>query len=518
MSTATTVNNKRIAKNTLLLYIRMLFQLAISLYTSRVILEALGVEDFGIYNVVGGVVTMFTMFSGALSAAITRFVTFELGKGNIARLNSTFSSSVTIQIGLGLIILFLIEVAGVWFLNARMNMPVSRLTAANWVLQLSAVTFFFNLITIPYNAEIVAHERMSVFAYISIFESLAKLGIAYLIIVAPFDRLIFYAILMCMVALCTQTGYRLYCKRHFEECRYKLSWDGKLLKQMFGFAGWNFIGVTSGIASDQGVNIVINLFHGPAVNAARGVAMQVNNAILGFVANFQMALNPQITKSYATGEHDYMMKLVFQGSRLSYYMMLLISLPVLVNTRYVLGLWLHDVPQHTVLFVQLILLCTLSETLSGPLITAMLATGKIRNYQIVVGGIRLLNLPFSYLLLRWGYRPEYVVLVAIINSQCCLAARLLLLRVMINLKVRQFMKYVYMNVAVVTGLSSILPVLISLKTADSLQRFICLSILCVLLVISCEFYIGCNKEERQFVTSKANLLLERFIHHGWRKG
>ena len=411
-------NNKRIAKNTLLLYIRMLFLMVVSLYTSRVVLNALGVEDFGIYNVVGGVVAMFSMLSGSLSAAITRFITYELGTGNRENLKKIFSSAVTIQIGLAVVIILLAEAVGVWFLNVKMNIPEERIVAANWVFQFSILTFSINLISVPYNASIIAHERMSAFAYISILEALGKLVIAFLITVSPMDRLIFYALLMCAVALLVRLVYGYYCKKHFEECTYHFLWDKELLKRMFGFAGWNFIGASSAVLRDQGGNVVINLFCGPVVNAARGIASQVNTAVHGFVSNFMTALNPQITKSYASGNRDYMMTLIFQGARLSFYMLLVLSLPIFVNTYYILTLWLKIVPEHTASFVQLILLFGLSESISNPLITAMLATGKIRNYQLVVGGLQLMNLPVSYILLRIGLFPEIVIVVAIILSQC----------------------------------------------------------------------------------------------------
>ena len=429
-------NNKRIAKNTLLLYFRMLFMMVVSLYTSRVVLNALGVEDYGIYNVVGGIVAMFSVISGSLSAAITRFITYELGTGNQENLKKIFSSAVTIQIGLTVAIALLAELVGVWFLNVKMNIPESRMIAANWVFQLSLFTFAINLISVPYNATIIAHERMSAFAYISIIEALGKLAIAYFITVSPMDRLVFYALLMCAVALLVRLVYGYYCKSHFEECTYHFLWDKNLLERMFSFAGWNFIGASSAILRDQGGNIVINLFCGPAVNAARGIAFQVNTAVHGFVTNFMTALNPQITKSYASGDREYMMTLIFQGARLSFYMLLALSLPIFVNTHYILVLWLKIVPEHTVIFVQLILLFGLSESISNPLITAMLATGKIRNYQLVVGGLQLMNLPVSYFLLRMGMFPEVVIVVAIVISQCCLAARLLMLRGMIGLSVR----------------------------------------------------------------------------------
>ena len=505
----TSANNKRIAKNTLLLYVRMLFMMAVSLYTSRVVLNALGVEDFGIYNVVGGVVAMFSMLSGSLSAAITRFITYELGTGNKENLKKIFSSSVTIQIGLAVLIILLAEAIGVWFLNVKMNIPDGRIVAANWVFQFSILTFAINLISVPYNASIIAHERMSAFAYISILEAIGKLTIAFLIVISPMDKLIFYAILMCTVALIVRFTYGAYCKRHFEECTYHFIFNKELLKRMFGFAGWNFIGATSAVLRDQGGNIVINLFCGPAVNAARGIAFQVNTAVYGFVSNFMTALNPQITKSYAAGDRDYMMTLIYQGARLSFYMLLLLSLPVLVNPHYILGLWLKIVPDHAVLFVQLVLIFAMSESISNPLITAMLATGKIRNYQLVVGGLQMMNLPVSYLLLRMGMFPEVVIVVAIAISQCCLAARLVMLRGMIGLSVRKYMKKVYINVFVVTVIAAILPFLLSMKLEESFLNFVLLCFVALICTGITIYYIGCDKTERQFVLNKLHTIIDK---------
>lgn len=499
------VNNsekkKRIAKNTLLLYFRMLFMMAVTLYTSRVVLNALGVEDFGIYNVVGGVVAMFSMLSGSLSAAITRFITYELGTGNQENLKRIFSSSVTIQIGLAVLVILLTESAGVWFLNVKMNIPDARMVAANWVFQFSILTFAINLISVPYNASIIAHERMSAFAYISILEAIGKLAIAFLIVISPMDKLIFYAILICAVALIIRLAYGAYCKRYFEECTYHFIFDKDLLKRMFSFAGWNFIGATSSVLRDQGGNVAINLFCDPAVNAARGIAFQVNNAISGFVVNFMTALNPQITKSYATGDR-YVMTLIYQGARLSFYMLLLLSLPVLVNTHYILSLWLKIVPDHAVLFVQLVLVFAMSESISNPLITAMLATGKIRNYQLVVGGLQMMNLPVSYLLLRMGMFPEIVIVVAIAISQCCLAARLLMLRGMIGLSIRKYLRKVYMNVLAVTVIAAILPFLLEGRVEESFLNFVILSLIALMCTGITIYYIGFNKAERQFVLNK----------------
>ena len=511
MSNQTSDNNKRIAKNTLLLYFRMLFMMVVSLYTSRVILNALGVEDFGIYNVVGGVVAMFSVISGSLSAAISRFITYELGKGDQSKLNKVFSASVTIQLLLSLIIVVLIESVGVWFLNAKMTIPADRMSAANWVLQFSIITFVINLISVPYNAAIIAHEKMSAFAYISIFEAVGKLAIAFLIMWSPIDKLIYYAILMCAVAVVVRLTYGHYCKKHFAECSYHFHWDKDILKQMFGFAGWNFIGASSVVLRDQGGNIILNIFFGPTVNAARGIANQVNTAITGFVQNFMTALNPQITKSYASGDKEYMMTLIFQGARLSFYMLLLLSLPVLINTHYILVIWLKIVPEHAVLFVRLILIFAMCESISNPLITAMLATGKIRNYQIVVGGLQLLNLPLSYICLKTGFVPESILVVAIIISLACLFARLYMLRGMIGLSSILYMKNVFLNVLAVALLSTIIPYMLFCYMKETFFSFIIITLIAVLCTLVVEFYIGCNQKERFFVLNKVRNIKNKFI-------
>lgn len=495
-------NNKRIAKNTLLLYFRMLLTMVVSLYTSRVILQALGVEDYGIYNVVGGVVSMFSVLSGSLSAAISRFITFELGRKDIGKLKRVFSSAITIQISLALIIVLLAETIGLWFLNEKMVIPIERMNAANWVYQFSVLTFVIQLMSVPCNASIIAHEKMSAFAYISILEVVGKLIVALSIAIIPIDRLVYYGLLLMIITISICLVYAIYCKKTFEECTFRFYFDSTLIKQMFGFAGWNFIGASSAVLRDQGGNIVINMFCGPTVNAARGIAMQVNHAIQGFVTNFMTALNPQITKSYALGNYDYMMKLIFQGARLSFYILLILSLPVIINAQYILYLWLGEVPEHTVAFVQLVLIFTMSESLAGPLITAMLATGNIRNYQLVVGGLQLLNLPASYILLRIGCIPETVLIVAIVVSICCEMARLYMLRSMIHISARSFLNKVYFNVIGVSLTAALIPYFLKLHLEENFLNFIIISAICFLFTLLAILYVGCNKGERTLVYEK----------------
>lgn len=507
-----TSNTQRIAKNTLMLYIRTLFTMFVSFYTSRVVLRALGVIDYGVYNVVGSTVAMFSMLSGSLSSAISRFITFELGRGDITKLKKVFSTAVSVQLILAIIIVVFAETVGLWFLNHTMEIPTERLSAAHWVYQFSIVTFVISLISVPYSAAIIAHEKMSAFAYIGIFEALAKLGIAFIISVTSTDRLIVYGFLLMMIAVIVRLVYGMYCKRRFEECTYKFVYDKVLLKEMTSFAGWNFIGASSAVLRDQGGNIIINILGGgPAVNAARGFAIQISSSIQSFVQNFMTALNPQITKSYANGEHEYMMSLIFRGARFSYYILLLLSLPVIINADYILTLWLVDVPAHTVSFVQLVLIFALSESLANPLVTAMLATGKIRNYQLVVGGLQMLNLPISYLFLRNGGAPEMVFVVAIGVSVCCEMARLYMLRGMINLSMKDFLSKVYFNVLSVTVISTFVPLLITRVLSTGFIEFLLSCVLCVCSTGLSALYVGCNKHEREVLFRKVVSIKDKII-------
>lgn len=497
-------NTKRIAKNTLMLYVRMLFGMLVSLYTSRVVLQALGVEDYGIYNVVGGVVAMFSMISSSLSSSVSRFLTFELGKGNREGLKRVFSTSLSIHVVLALVIVLLGETIGLWFLNTHMTIPENRLYAANWVFQASIFTFVINLLSVPFSASIVSHERMSAFAYIGILDIILRLLIVLFIAYSglAFDRLIVYALLLVGVVGIMQAIYWSYCTRNFEECRFKLSFDVSYWKDMSSFAGWNFIGCTAGLLKDQGVNILLNLFMGPIVNAARGIANTVNNVLASFAGNFMTALNPQITKSYAAGNYDYMFSLVERGSRFSYYILLLFALPMLFETEFVLTLWLKHYPEHTVNFVRLVLMVTMCDILSNTLIKVQQATGKVRNYQLVVGGALLMNFPLSYIYLKLGFPPEYTLLIALFVSIFCLFLRLLFLRQIVGFSAGEYLFKVCGNVLCVTCISAIIPFIVYIKMEDDLIRFI---IICVITTCSSLFsiyFIGCKTAEKQFLKDK----------------
>ena len=479
MSSSSQINNKRIAKNTLVLYFRMLFLMLISLYTSRVILDALGVEDYGIYNVVGGFVSMFALISAALTSACSRFLNFELGKGDPERQNVVFSTAVTIQWGLAILVAVLSEAIGVWYVNNVMVLPPERLTAANWCFQFSVFNFCMNLITVPYNASIIAHERMKAFAYVSIFQGLAQLGISFLVYYEPFDRLVFYALMLMILQFLVRYMYQVYCRKHFSECRYRFVLDKPLLKHMFSYSLWHLVGNGASVLKGHGVNLVLNFFFGPAVNAARGVANQVDHAVNQFASNFMMAMNPQITQSYSRGELKSMFQLVNRGSRFSFYLIFVLALPVIINADYILHIWLKEVPAHTVMFVQLTL----------------------------VAGILLLNFPLSYLFLYFGMAPEIVMIVAIVVEILAFMARMYMLPLTIKeFEPRLFIRDVIVKCLVVVLFAAPIPALINIYLPENLYTFILNVFVCILSSAVVIYYIGCNSQERAIIISGVNKL------------
>lgn len=419
-------NTKNIAKNTIFLYIRSMVVMAVGIYTSRVVLQALGVDDYGVYSVIGGFVAMFSILSASLVNASQRFISFEMGKVK-PQMNRIFCGTISIHLLLALIVFVAFETFGIWFLNTQLNIDSERMTAANWVFQCSVFTFCINLISVPYNACIISHERMNVFAYISIYEAFAKLGIVYLLWITGFDKLIAFAILMLAVSGSLQVLYGIYCKKHFEECHFHFIIDKPLFKEMMGFIGWNFIGSTAGVLSTQGINILINIFFGVALNAARGLADQVNNAINTFVTNFMTAMNPQITKSYAAGDYDYMKTLMVRGAKYAAILYWLIALTIFIEADEILSIWLVEVPDYAPIFLRLTIIYSIFKSLAIPIYTGMLATGKIRNYQLIMGALNIMAFVLCYIFFISGSGPEYGYISTIIVAVVQLFVRLKLI-------------------------------------------------------------------------------------------
>lgn len=505
-------NNKRIAKNTLLLYFRMLFMMLIGLYTSRIILDKLGEIDYGIYNVVGGFVTMFTVISGAMTTATQRFMSFEIGKGEKGDVKEIFSTMLFIHILLGLIILLIGETIGTWFLNEHMNFPTGRYEAANWVFQFSLFVFILNVINVPYNGALIAYEKMSAFAYFSIIDAVLKLAICYVITITPFDKLIVYAALMAIIQMTLLTTYYVYCRKKFITCKFSYHFNRSYAKEVASFVGWNLIGSFASVAKEQGVNVVLNIFFGPAVNAARGVAYQVLSKINGFVNNFQMAMNPQIIKNYASGEREAMYTLVFRGAKLSYLLLLTLSLPVVVESQLILNVWLKEVPEYTSIFLQLAIFTALLNTLSNPLIVSMHASGKVRNYQIVVGSISLLTLPIVYTTLKFGGEPYYAMLIVFAIELFCHIARLYMLKRIIGFPMQRYLHDITIRVTIITIMSLSLPLIAHNIIDEDISRFFVVCFISIISTLSLGFYFGFNKSERNKILTKVVYIAKNKFH------
>lgn len=474
--------------------------MAVSLFTSRVILNTLGVEDYGINNVVGGVVAMFSVLSGSMSSSISRFITFELGKGDKNRLKTVFSTGINIQLGMSLIILLVAEAVGVWFLNYKMNIPEERMYAANWVFQCSILTFILGLLSVPYNAAIIAHEKMSAFAYISIIEVTLKLIIVYLLTISPYDRLITYSILFMLVGVLIRLIYGYYCKRHFEECTYHLVYDKAILKSMTSFAGWNFLGNGAYMLNTQGVNILMNMYFGVAVNAARGVATQVDAALKQFVNNFTTAVNPQITKSYAQGDLSNMHKLVCRSAKFSAFLMMFFAVPIILETDTILSLWLKNPPAYASVFLKWIIISSFMDTvLANSLVTSMFATGDIKKYQIIVTTVGCLVFPLSWLAFQLGFEPQVGYMLYFVIYSILLFVRLYLLRDMVKLPIMMYVREVLFKVTTVMAISFVIPSILLFVIDEDLLRLVAVVLLSMTVTTVTTYLIGLNDGEKKYI-------------------
>lgn len=495
-------SNKRIAKNTFILYIRTVITLLVSLYTSRVVLNALGVEDYGINNVVGGLVSMFSVISSSLCSSISRYLTYELGKGNQQKLQTIFRTSMNIQLGIALIVLLLGFIIGGWFLNNKMSIPDHRLYAAKWVLYCSLFSFAINLLNVPYSSSIISHEKMDAFAYISIAETTLKLIIAYAIMLASFDKLITYTCLYLVSTILVFTSYLVYCKLHFKECSYYPEIDKELLKDMTQFAGWNFFGNTAYMLNTQGVNMLINIFFGVQINAARAIGVQVQNAILQFVNNFTTAINPQITKSYASGNYDHLHKLVCLGAKYSYFLLLFFTVPVYIEAEMILQLWLQNVPEYSVIFLRLIILGSYTMILGNTSYTAIMATGRIKHYQLIITLVGCLVFPITWYLYEMGFGVESTYYIYILIYSIIILIRLYYLKVLIKLPPKNFIKYVLIKVLFLTIPAFLIPLLFTYYISPSYIRIIYTGIISIFSNFILIYYLGLNKNERAFLTTK----------------
>jgi len=496
----TVLNGRRIVKNTALLYFRMLLVMGVGFFTTRIVLRILGAADYGIYNIAAGVVAMISFISSAETSTTQRFLTFELGKGNDEQLRKVFSVATVVHVAIALLLILVAETLGLWFVNKHLVIPPDRLVAANWAYQSAVAIVTLSVLRSPYEATIIAHERMGVYAHVGVLEAMLKLGTAYALSFFGIDKLKIYAVMMALIVAAASFVFFVYCRKHFEESRGAFRWEKELFRSILGFSGWNLFGAFAYVSQQQGTNILLNLFFGPVVNAARAIAMQVFSAINSFVYNFYMAVRPQVVKSFSSGDIAGMLKLVFSSSRYCYYMMLTLSMPVLLATEYVLTLWLKAPPEHTLSFTRLVIVNALIDTLSIPLVTTAQATGRIKVYQAVVGGMLILNLPISFFFLKMGAPPETVYCVSIVLSLICLGLRVLMLKRMVSLPVEAFFKKVLFVIGYVTFLSFLIPGIA--RHFLSMRSFFDLAVIILLSLVSCTtvvYFTGMNAEERDLV-------------------
>ena len=503
-------NNKRILKNTGYLYIQQILILFVSLYTVRVVLRILGVEDYGIYNVVGGVVSMFGFLQGMLVGAIQRFFAYELGRNNFDRLNKYFNTSLWCFGIITIIVVILSETIGLWFVNTQLVIPENRVYAAQWVYHTSVLSFVFNLLMIPFNSIIISRERMKVYAFVGMADVVLRLLIVFVLTLFSFDKLQLYAILQCVLSFIHALFYIIYSRAEFPETRITGYYNRGMMKEVMSYSGWSLFGSLSSIVRSQGLNMLINIFFNPAVNAARGIAYQVNGVVNRFVANFSTAFRPQITKQYAAGERDNMMYLVFRSTRMCYYLVLFFFVPITLEAHYILQLWLDEVPEYTVVFVRLVLLIALVESIGSPIMATIQATGQIKWYQIIVGSLLLLNIPISYVLLRLGYPPQSTMIVGVVIALVSHIARIIFMRKQVDMSVRSYVIGPMFTILIVTACVIVVPCLLHAILEEGLLRFLIVGATSVTFSILSVYYVGLTTSERIFIKG---LIISRVFKH-----
>jgi O-antigen/teichoic acid export membrane protein len=505
------VNKTTIAKNTLMLYLRMILVMAATLYTTRIVLKNLGVEDYGIYNVVAGIVSMFAFLNASMAGATQRFLSFELGINDEKRVNLVFCQSVIIHLIIAAVILVLAETIGLWFVYNKLTIPEERFDSAMWVYQIAILSFIFQVVNVPYHASIIAHEKMNVYAWVSIIDVALKLGIAFVISVSPIDKLITYSLLILMTTIVMFLFYRIYSKRHFKECKFHLLFDKSKFTEMFSFASWNIIGNMAYTLRVQGSNILLNMFFGPVVNAARGVAHQVDGAVEQFVTNFQTASNPQIVKSYAQEEYQETMRLVSQCSKFSFFLMILLGMPIMFQVDYILSIWLTNVPEYTAIFVQLILLNGIIDSLSKALKTHVKATGKVKWYMIIQGGFYLLALPVIWIFLKLGYSPVSSIVILVAFTFLGTFLRLILVRKVANgFSIRYFAQKALFPAIVIGSISIGIGFAFStLSPTTTIVGLVVNTIAMLVLLLTAIWVLGINKSEKKYIVNLVRKVLKR---------
>lgn len=492
-------SNKRIAKNTIILYIRMFFMLAVGLYTSRVVLHVLGASDYGIYNIIGGVVVLFSFINNALISATQRFLNFNLGKKDITAVHHVFCMSMNAYFILSLLFIVLAETIGLWFVNTQLNIPEDRHNAALWVYQFSVLTFIVNLLRIPYNATIIAYERMDFYAYVSLIEVVLKLIVVYLLFVTSYDKLILYALLYTMIPIMRNIVYKIYCNKHFSVTKYQPLWNKEIFRSLFGFYGWSLFGSIANMSAQQGINILVNIFYGVTANAAVGIANQVTTNVYQFISNFQTAFQPQIVKTYAANETESFHKLIFRSAKFSYFMMFLLALPIILTTQDILEIWLVKVPEYTAIFCQLILGFLIIECVSAPLWMAVQATGKIKRYQILMAICIFMNFPLTYIVFKIGMPVYYAWIIRIFVNVITVSARCIYMKKYLEFPILDFFKKVVKPILIVSTISIPIPYFISISTTSGIENIIIVTIISISISLFSIYTLGLNVNEKRFI-------------------
>lgn len=498
--------NKTIAKNTAFMYVRMIVLMLISLYTVRIVLSNLGIEDYGIYNLIGGVVVLFAFISNSSGAATQRFLNFALGENNNQKTKNVYSASILIHVGVALIFLILSEVIGLWAVNCYLNIPQKRLVAANWVLQFSLITSVLSILKIPYNASVIAYEKMSFYAVMSIFEGICKFLVAMLISIFPYDKLIFYSFLVALITFLSFLLSKIYVNIKFTPCRFTFHHEKEIYKELISFSGWSLLSSIGSTCSNQVLTMILNKFFGVVANAAIGIANQVNNTVYQFISNFQIAFEPQITKSYAARENDYLLDLIFKTAKFSFYLLWFFVLPLSLNANIVLKVWLKEVPDYSVIFLRIILLFSLIDAIVGPLWMVSYAIGNIRNYQIVAFSVSLITVPIAWILFKFGFPPYWIVILRVLNNFVFSSWRLGYLKKRMNFPVLNFIRLVIIPSVIVVTISFIFSYISFIITKGVLQ-FFASCIVSVIINIIAMWVIGCNKSERLYLKN----LIHRFL-------
>lgn len=491
---------KSLVKNTLTLYVRMLISMLVGLYTSRILISQLGVVDFGIYNVVGSIVILLGFLNATLSLSTQRFINYELGNGNYERLTKVYSSSIVIHVLLALLVLVFAETVGLWFLNTQMTIPSDRLTAANYVYQFSILSAMLTLTMIPHTATIIAHEHMKSYATIGIIDVLLRFGVACLLYIINNDKLIVYGLAMFIVVAVDYSMYFLYCKKNFTECRFSFSKDASLYRSMLAFSGWNIFSSISMVLNGHVVGIILNMFFGPVINAARGISNQVNGAVSGFVSNFQVAVNPRIIQSYASNEMDVFYRLVNQSAKMSFFLLLVLVVPIWINIDVILEMWLGSVPQYAGVFCRIVFISSLINTFSLPLATAANANGNIRLFQTACGIFEIMNIPLSYMLLRYGCQPVAVYYLALMIVVITLFVRLFVLRRLIRFEVKRFLPSIVLRcIAIALTAFGGMYALSQVISNTNIGWLLLSVIMSILFTSSLIMALGLNKEEKYYL-------------------